>query len=541
MAISLQQLSKFRIPFPIFSKAAASAGLVIRPGEVELLSLQGKRVGASVRVPIAGEGHGALVQAIQQAIAQANLKTKRLAVSILNPEILIRFFTIPPIPKAEWEGAVQFEARKYIPFKMESLTWDFYVMPRGQATRQGALSEKLEVVFTGFPREVFGQFQSALEAAGVQATAIEPLSLSLARVAASAVQTAPHDFVCLVDARPESAHLVIAREGLPYLTRDVPLAARPDEAAEPSAHQPGLRLLSELNVSMDFFTREYPSAHIGAVVLVGDDAVTLPWQQELAGQLRCQVELGSRLIQSRVEATLPAGFCAAVGLLAAGRSRASASLDFLKRSLVTAAMAVSKPSATFEPGELFNALKEPGTMLAGVVSTAVALAVCWIVGGQWVETAQRQLNALARATHAVGLGLDGLTQEALKPIQEQAQKQIALLKQVVDQRAGAAAKLDGLARSLPDGVWITSMTYDDRTDLNGKSSLRLDVNGACYLGGNGEEVTAIQNFEKRVKGNAALFQGFQVAQLGQISAQADAQRQTTYRTFQLNCRSDRRM
>ena len=134
-----------------------------------------------------------------------------------------------------------------------------------------------------------------------------------------------------------------------------------------------------------------------------------------------------------------------------------------------------------------------------------------------------------------------MSQDALKPIQENAQKQLTFLQQLMDQRAGAAAKLDALARSLPDGVWITAMTFEDRIDLSGKSMLRLDVNGACFLGGHGEEVSAIQTFERRVKDNAALFKGFQIAQLGQISAQTDLQRQAVYRTFQLNCRSDRRM
>ena len=542
MNLSIPKFSMRKFSLPMFSKAQATAGLVIRPGEVELLSLQGKRVGASVRVPIAGEGAAPLTQAIEQAIAQAGLKTKRLAVSILNPEILIRFFTMPAIPKSEWEGAVQFEARKYIPFKMESLTWDFHIMHASGTTRQSAASsEKLDVVFTGFPREVFGQFQAALEAAGVQATVIEPLSLSLARLAASARETAPHDFVCLVDIRQETAHLVIAREGVPYLTRDIHLTSRTGEGLEPPADEPSMKLLSELNVSMDFFTRESPSAHIGAVVLFADESLVAPWQRDLAGQLRCQVESGARLMQGHAESGVSAVFASALGLLQAGRSRAGASLDFLRRNMAGATSPAHRLSTNLGAGDFLKSLKQPKTVMAGAAFAAVPFALCAILGGQQITTAQRHLDQLMQASRAVGMGLDGMSQDALKPIQENAQKQLTFLQQLMDQRAGAAAKLDALARSLPDGVWITAMTFEDRIDLSGKSMLRLDVNGACFLGGHGEEVSAIQTFERRVKDNAALFKGFQIAQLGQISAQTDLQRQAVYRTFQLNCRSDRRM
>ena len=91
------------------------AGVVIRERAVELLVMHGQRVQSRVRVSREGPEASQLVAALQQAVAAAKLKTKRMAVSIASEEILFRFFSIPMTPKPEWHAVIQFEARKYIP------------------------------------------------------------------------------------------------------------------------------------------------------------------------------------------------------------------------------------------------------------------------------------------------------------------------------------------------------------------------------------------------------------------------------------------
>jgi hypothetical protein len=78
---------------------------------------------------------------------------------------------------------------------------------------------------------------------------------------------------------------------------------------------------------------------------------------------------------------------------------------------------------------------------------------------------------------------------------------------------------------------------------SGKDQVMMKVSGACYLEPVGRELSAIQAFEARVKKNPSLFRGFQGASVEQIREQVKAgdEAQYTYRTFQLHCRSDRKM
>jgi len=92
-------------------------------------------------------------------------------------------------------------------------------------------------------------------------------------------------------------------------------------------------------------------------------------------------------------------------------------------------------------------------------------------------------------------------------------------------------------------MWLTEILFEEQLDSNETRPVTMKVSGACYLEQAGKELSAIQAFESRVKNTPALFQGFQVAAVEQIAEQMRAQDKTqvTYRTFQLQCRSDRKL
>lgn len=530
-----------------------SVGLVLRTRQVELLALRGRQVITSARVPIEGDEPRHCTDAVRRALATGGVSTRTLAVSIPTQNVLFRFFTIPTIPKPEWEAAIQFEARKYIPFKLEELVWDYRVMPVPAAKR-------LEVIFAAIQRDIFLRFQDILRAAEVQPTLIEPTSVSLARLVGAPHGKPSHEFACVVDVEGEAAHLAIVKHGTPYLTREINLSAAPAAppmgipGAEPTGvaeaqtvdfdAQAPRRLLTELNVSMDFFVREYPSTAITRVVLFGEEQLMDAWCRSLAGQLRSPVELGRPLLDQRLSGSLPLPFASAVGLAQAGSPARGGSIDLLRRSSPKAPtpsrLPVAMPTAATVT-ELISSLKEGrAIVLSGVLALAILLSA-WVAGASQVAVVQRRLDQLRQSRPDVGWGLTGRDESELRPLQENATAQLALLKHLIEERLSVAEVLDALARSLPDGVWLTKITYDGAFDAAGKNPARLLISGASFLGEAGQELSAIQQFEEQVKHHPKLLKGFSSAQLDQISAQTQPTNQATYRTFQLNCQPSRRL
>lgn len=565
MKISLPKLALGR-----GSTGSIRTGLVIRAREVDLLSMQGGTVTNRVRVPIEGTEDYHITDAVRKTVEAANLKQKRLAVSIPTQHVLFRFFAIPQVPKNEWESVVQFEARKYIPFKIDWLVWDCRVLP-------SAVPNKLDVIFSAIQRETFRKMQEVLANAGVQPALIEPRSLSLARLAPMTAKDAPNEFICLVDVEQDSAHLAIVKDHLPYLTRDISFApsaeTSPDAGgmnAEPSSEgssvaeplpigfsgsaetvppddgtDPRLkRLFSELSVSMDFFMREYPSTRISRVVMFGEEGQVSAWAGWLAERLQTSVELGNALLDQRIAGQLPLSFAAAVGLLQAGGK--TPTMDFLKRSQIKASIgtkvSISAASSAAAAGDLVMALKNPAYVAVGAIIAGLITAGMWLVDSQRLAEAQRQLRQVTAGMPQTALGFETLPVAQLKSLQTTTQAQLDLLTKAVQHQTSVAAKLSGLAQALPEGVWITKLLYEQKMDASGAALPRLAVNGSCYLGEATKELSAIQQFQDQVKRHAQLFEGFASTQLDQINAAKDQQRpEYTVRTFQLNCSASRKL
>lgn len=533
-----------------------TAGLVIRHKAVELLVMRGKTVLSRLRAPIEGAEPPQLTRAIQAAMSSAPVKTRKLAVSISSQDVLFRFFTIPAVSKHELDTAVQFEARKYIPFKTELLVWDYRTVP-------SSVPGQLEVIFAAIQRELFHSMQGAFAAAGIQPSLVEPRSLSLARLMAQGTErenVAPtNDFVCLVDVEQDGALLTIVKHGLPYLSRDIGFlpgggtspaglpsstsASAPEPAPEPLSAAPAdlraQRLLSELSVSINFFVREYPNTAVPRVILCGEEALIQPWCGWLSEQLHCPVELGAALMERRVQGGLPLAFASAVGLLQVAGDPVAGSIDFLKRSLMKP-VGTPKSSVAFQEAvkrEFAGVLKK--TPQLGLLATVAVglLAMAWLAGGMVVSAERRRLEEFVASNPPVGWGLERVSSKDLLAVKEQAAAEAALLKRIMDQRVSIAAKMDALARSLPDGVWLTSLTVEGPVSASEKSQLRIVANGACFLGGPAQELDAIQKFEEQVKGNPRFIQGLRETKVDQINAQTHAVSQAPYRTFQLTCAS----
>ena len=541
---------------PIGMPSGSVAGLVIRTGEVEILAMKGKTVTSRVRVAIQGKDDRDLVAAIEQARTAAGLKGKRLAVSMPSQDVLFRFFTVPQVPKSELDSVVQFEARKYIPFRIETIVWSYAATPVKE-------SNQLEIVFSAMSRDLFRQLQDVCIAAGVHPSLMEPRSVSLSRLIPPS--KSPKEFTCLVEVEEDAAHLAIVKDHLPYLTRDILFSRVPDAKSEPmgeaavgfpsqgvgvagdtaapaDAAGPDARvqrLLSELSVSINFFLREYPSTTIDRVVLFGQETVIGPWCAWLAEQLHCQVELGNTVVDSKVEGGLPLTFAPALGLLEAVRRPAAAPLDFLRRSTVKSAAAqpVQMRLPKISGGDILAAMKTPQGVMA-IILSACLLGGWSFLEGLSVSAERAQLDQLVMARPNLESRLNGMSTKELQGLKDSAESQLKFLKQLIEHRVALAGKLDAVANALPEGLWLTHVSFEDAMTPSGRSQARMAIRGACYLGQSDREMGAIHQFEEQVKRDQKFFTGFSVAQVDSIDAQQTPE-QRSYRAFQLNCNPGR--
>ncbi len=131
------------------SRYSSLAGLDIGSSAVKVVQLSDvdkapKLEGVAV-VPIDPDADpdAATINAIKEAVRQAELTTDRVASSVAGPAVAVRNLEFLKLTSVELEGAVYWEGSQVIPFNMEDVYTDFQVLPG----RKDGPEEKIGVLF----------------------------------------------------------------------------------------------------------------------------------------------------------------------------------------------------------------------------------------------------------------------------------------------------------------------------------------------------------------------------------------------------------
>ena len=116
------------------------------------------------------------------AVLQKTLRDKKIGtldsiISVPSSEILLRSFSIPNLPKNEIKAVVDFEARKYIPIKLDELYFDYLL----QKVKEKKV-KKLRTHFIAVKKDVLKKFVYALEQSNLKVASIETSPFSLFRL-----------------------------------------------------------------------------------------------------------------------------------------------------------------------------------------------------------------------------------------------------------------------------------------------------------------------------------------------------------------------
>ena len=521
--------------------ANVSVGLVLRPHLVEVVEV--KRAGRGVaitkhaRVPVESGEEEQIIAACTAAIRALHAETARIGVTIPAQDVLLRSFSLPHLPKAEWTNAVQFEARKYIPFKIDELMWGYYAI-EDRATKQ------IAVTFAGVLTETFTRMQQRLKGAGVQPAFIEAPWVSLARLTVLQPKNARERCVGIVEIEGALAHIVIVKDGVPCLARDVSLASMEgfDAGSASAAIDPRAeKLFSDLRLSVDFFSREHPDVSLSRLLLFGNDPSLPAWSAWLATQVSFPVGVGllsTEPGQETMEA-VDAGFALAVGVALRDLHPTSMKLDFLERKVATA-VAASSPLETLlgvrlDP-TLVRALTK--TVLIQLAAALVGLGALMVVGQQQLDAARQKVAQAQQAFPDPGWGLKQKSQEDLEALQTKSTQSLAMVRKTMQQRVLVSEKLSRLAQMLPEGIWLEGVTYQDHLERLGVKQTWLTIRGACVLPQEGNELDVINEFVQQIKQDPVFSQGLATVQLANIVEAGDAAKSRAYRTFEITCRSE---
>lgn len=157
----------------------------------------------------------ATVQAIQEAMSSAEIKSKQVCSAIAGSGIIIKNLTLTITDMKELQDQVFWEAEQYIPFDISEVVIDF------QVTRQGA-DNQVDVVLVAVKKEYLEQYMGVIEEAQLDPFIVDAEVFALQNAFETNYPVTDTEATLLADIGALSTKITIVAGGIPYFTKDAP-------------------------------------------------------------------------------------------------------------------------------------------------------------------------------------------------------------------------------------------------------------------------------------------------------------------------------
>lgn len=431
-----------------------------------------------------------IVDLINDTWSRSNISTRDVVLTILSRDLIIRFFEIPLVPHSEIESAIGFEAKKYMPFKLEELVFDFQA-------KIDKKSKKITVLFIAARREIIDKYISILEQTGLNIMAIEPVFLSTLRVLKSTNKIEAKVSVAIVDVNPQvgQGDITVIENLYPRFSHDLSLKIQP--ATEAASKETILsKLISEIRISLDYCRRQFPSSpiNINKLLLLASDDVAA-WAKDLNKELEMPVV--SVNIRDNIGSTdkeFDLGLTKAYGASLRDAVTLPLTIDLFAKSAVRgAAKGAIEGEFTFKK----IALDIDKVFLVKNVLVALGIVlIIYLLGLGRINLYKNKIDKIKKTREHLTVlqDVESVTFLGLKKIETEYNKKISNLEALNKKRIYFTSKLSAIAVLGQEGLWLNNISFKDEGGLQ-----KLSFNGLVYLDNEQKEFSAVHRFLSNFK------------------------------------------
>lgn len=497
--------------------ASPNLGIYFGEDKISIVEVIGRKIISHIRIPLnikvedklqaklpevaAIIAHQA-VRAIDEALKANNIRGKNVSLSLSRNEQFIRSFTMPILNKSEIDIGVQFEAKKYVPFKVEDLSFDY--LPRVNKK-----SSKMDILFTACLKHNLDNTVNLLKEAGLETVAVEPANLGLLRFLPLTKQFDPKLSCALVAVQDEEAEFIIIDKGFPLFSRDLRLIQETDEPVSNTAAQEDSlrkRLTAEIRVSLDYYRRQFQGSSIDKILFLSR---SLSMQEALVAGL--SQDLSIKVERLEVEKDKEIGklddldMLKAYALTLRGKVGLPLWLDLAKKKYVQPIVEEAAGRRQFA----FNVsvLKLPFIIAFGAVGFA------YFSPQVELNKFKQELQRLqAEANQALPQNLKALANDGLKTKKNEYNQKIEVIQKLLSSRWYTTPALNALPSAVSKGLWIESVDIARKEEAPS-----VKIRGLVYLEDPAAEKAAVQGFLRELRDNTAFMQGLGNLEIGQIT------------------------
>jgi type IV pilus assembly protein PilM len=210
------------------AKGKLAVGLDIGSSSVKLVQLREKRGGYALQAfgaaPLPPEAivdgalmnSSAIVQAIQEVVAQQKLKVKDVAIGVGGHSVIIKKISLPRMTQEELDESIQWEAEQYIPFDVKDVNIDTQIL-----TPDGDAAGQMDVLLVAAKKDMINDYTSVCAEAGLTATVVDVDAFAVQNAYEASYDAIADDTVVLVNVGAAVSSINIVTRGVTTFTRDI--------------------------------------------------------------------------------------------------------------------------------------------------------------------------------------------------------------------------------------------------------------------------------------------------------------------------------
>jgi type IV pilus assembly protein PilM len=216
----------------LFGRNATTVGLDIGSGLIKLVAISHASGGPVLtKVAFTSVVNDAIVEgevmdpaivaeAIKGLMASAGIKTKKVVCAVGGRDVIIKKIAMDRMKEAEAREVIRWEAEQHVPFDMDNVELDFQILdPESEGLQ-------MTVLLVAAKRELVEHKLALLSDVGLEASIIDVDSFALHNAFEVNYPEAMRGVVGLVNIGHETTNINILDEGIPVLTRDIPIGTR---------------------------------------------------------------------------------------------------------------------------------------------------------------------------------------------------------------------------------------------------------------------------------------------------------------------------
>lgn len=516
----------------------SSLGIYFGPRMISLVEAQGKKVLKDVQIaqptgaPADLEGKAAqdtkliqLVALFKDELRKNKIAAREAMLCLSGKELIIRAFEMPALPRSELKSAINFEVKKYIPFKVEDMVSDFQVQ-YNKASRINL------VLFVGIKKETLERYIALLSQLNIKISTIEYAAFSTLRfLKLAGLRDKGTTAIVSADmAGQDEANFTVLKDGFPLFSRDFILTSAQEEiAAVREAAAPGMaleKLKTEIRVSLDYYGRKFSESRIQQLYFICNQDN----RPEIEAFIR-EMNLPLQFVDTAKFFGRPAAFSLeAIKSYSASLARTIKSnlkIDILSRRVVKEKAV--EGALQQQLAGLFSDLRvdSRAAVLAGMICSAT-----FAFGLYRTISFQGGLDEVVKARPQLLAASSGSTVEELEALNIDYKVKLKTVNEVIKKQTYLTGVLDVIPRVLPKGMWLTNFSFNKDND-----KAELAIAGRVYTGSSDKDLNLINRFIadlRRDKSFNNIFREINIASVAQ-GKEVDA----TVTDFTISCLSQR--